>query len=197
MLIGAVTGESLTPPGFGTGVVIMPRCRLWCEGFRSRPGIVRRGWCGGGRGCRSPRSIRRSLSPARLGWSSGAGRAARAGGSSTRLRRRSSTSSRRSPLVSPSIRPSSTSAWLIHRRRHDSLIPRSSAICDRLLPPASEIHGTAPELRRLRCRYPGLLSETILASDQVSGKAGQAPNSYVGASLSELRCLIPVSDSGR
>jgi len=32
----------------------MPRCRRWCEEPRSRLGIVRRCWCGGGRGCRSP-----------------------------------------------------------------------------------------------------------------------------------------------
>lgn len=48
--------------------------------------------------------------------------------SSTRVRRRNSTSSLRSSLLSPSRRPASTSSWAIHRRRHDWLIPRSDAI---------------------------------------------------------------------
>jgi len=46
----------------------------------------------------------------------------------TRLARRSSTSSLRSLLVSPSRRPASTSSTAIHRLRHDSLIPRSAAM---------------------------------------------------------------------
>ncbi|MDP9092554.1 MAG: hypothetical protein M3N95_06310 [Actinomycetota bacterium] len=45
----------------------------------------------------------------------------------------------------------------------------------RLLTSTNKVHGTTPELRRLRCRHSGLLPETIIASEQVSGKAGQAP----------------------
>lgn len=37
------------------------------------------------------------------------------------------------------------------------------------------IHGTPPELRRLRCRRPRLRSKTILVSEDVPELAGQAP----------------------
>jgi integrase-like protein len=46
---------------------------------------------------------------------------------------------------------------------------------DRLLPTASQIHSSAPELQRLGSGHPELPSKTIIASDQVSGKPGQAP----------------------
>lgn len=46
---------------------------------------------------------------------------------------------------------------------------------DRLLTRAGQIRCSTPELRRLGCRHPRLLPETIIASDQVSGEAGQAP----------------------
>jgi hypothetical protein len=47
---------------------------------------------------------------------------------------------------------------------------------DRLVTPAGQLHRSAAELRRLGCRHPELLSEAILASEQVSGKPEQAPS---------------------
>ncbi len=52
---------------------------------------------------------------------------------------------------------------------------------DRLLPPAGQLHRPAAELRRVGCRHLELLSEAILASEQVSGKPGQAPASWRGS----------------
>jgi len=46
----------------------------------------------------------------------------------TRVMRRNSTNSRLSAVISPSRWPLSTSPYAIHRRRHDSLMPRSRAL---------------------------------------------------------------------
>jgi hypothetical protein len=67
---------------------------------------------------------------------------------------------------------SSTPAWPIHRRRHDCEMPRSFAIraigCSR-----RRASSTArPKLRRLGCQHRRLLSETVIASEQVSGPPG-------------------------
>jgi len=47
----------------------------------------------------------------------------------TRSSRRNRTSSARSSVLTPSVRPESTSSCFIHRRRHVSAIPKSLAIC--------------------------------------------------------------------
>jgi hypothetical protein len=52
-------------------------------------------------------------------------------------------------------------------------MPGSWDLDDRLLTTPDELHGASPKLRRLGCRKPGLLSETILISGQVSVEAGQ------------------------
>jgi hypothetical protein len=71
---------------------------------------------------------------------------------------------------------------------------------DGLLPRPSQLDRPTPELRRLRCRHPGHLSETILASEQVSDPAGQAPSlcvAGVGARQSAGRSAAGFCSSRR
>ena len=58
--------------------------------------------------------------------------------SSTRSRRRNSTSSRCSSVVTPGLRPESIASRFIQFLRHDSLIPRSRAVCATGLPCATK-----------------------------------------------------------
>lgn len=112
-----VNGSLGRLPGTKTLVMVDSPARLTtvstlkrAQGSRNRAVRRRRCRSGGVSGCTRPRSIRRS--PAR-----------------TRFSRRSRTGSARSSEVTPSWTPSSTSAIFIHRRRHDSLTPRSTASC--------------------------------------------------------------------
>jgi hypothetical protein len=62
-------------------------------------------------------------------------------------------------------------------------------LADRLLPQPSQLHSTTPELHGLAAGINGLLSETILASDQVSGEPGQAPGvRRTGSGSNEPSC---------
>ena len=83
--------------------------------------------------------------------------------SSVRFRRFSSRSSADSELVSPGRTPSSTSAILSQRCRHDSEIPKSFAICDT---GASPLRATATTSRRNSTGMPSA-SDHPSSEDQI------------------------------
>jgi hypothetical protein len=83
--------------------------------------------------------------------------------SSNRMRLRASRSSAFSLAVEPGVMPSSTSAALIQLVRHDSLIPKSGAICRRCWP----VHGCGSRGRRPR----GTLWDTAWARVHPSSSA--------------------------
>jgi hypothetical protein len=80
----------------------------------------------------------------------------------------------------PSGRPVSTSSCSIQRRRHGSLIPQIHSATGRMGPSPGQARPTARGRTRATWLQasPDAFFKTILASAQVSGQAGQAPNRY-------------------